>query len=208
MIAITDYDTGNLRSVANALRRIGAEFTVTSDAAVLRQADRVLLPGVGEASSAMAKLRERGLDALIPTLTQPVLGICIGMQLMCLDSEEGDTRCLGIFPAHVVRLRGGENPLKIPHIGWDTVGRLRSPLFDGLGEDLLELGAAGIPQAIAGGAQHIGGGHLGIGKGLEHFQLVVVPDLLHVVEIGLAEFHGFFVQRQDFGFVIKKVVQH
>ena len=119
MIAITDYDTGNLRSVANALRRIGAEFTVTSDAAVLRQADRVLLPGVGEASSAMAKLRERGLDALIPTLTQPVLGICIGMQLMCLDSEEGDTRCLGIFPAHVVRLRGGENPLKIPHVGWD-----------------------------------------------------------------------------------------
>ena len=114
MIAITDYDTGNLRSVANALRRIGAEFTVTSDAAVLRQADRVLLPGVGEASSAMAKLRERGLDALIPTLTQPVLGI---------------------FPAHVVRLRGGENPLKIPHVGWDTVGRLRSPLFDGLGED-------------------------------------------------------------------------
>ena len=132
MIAITDYDTGNLRSVANALRRIGAEFTVTSDAAVLRQADRVLLPGVGEASSAMAKLRERGLDALIPTLTQPVLGICIGMQLMCLDSEEGDTRCLGIFPAHVVRLRGGENPLKIPHVGWDTVDMLRGPLFEGI----------------------------------------------------------------------------
>ena len=77
-----------------------------------------------------------------------------------------------------------------------------------LGKDLLELGAAGIPQAVAGGAQHIGGGHLGIGKGLEHFQLVVVPDLLHVVEIGLAELHGFFVQRQDFGFIIKKVVQH
>ena len=76
MIAITDYDTGNLRSVANALRRIGAEFTVTSDAAVLRQADRVLLPGVGEASSAMAKLRERGLDALIPTLTQASASAC------------------------------------------------------------------------------------------------------------------------------------
>ena len=134
MIAITDYDTGNLRSVANALRRIGAEFTVTSDAAVLRQADRVLLPGVGEASSAMAKLRERGLDALIPTLTQPVLGICIGMQLMCLSSEEGDAACLGIFPTDVVRLpdRTANGPLKVPHMGWDTVDTLRGPLFEGI----------------------------------------------------------------------------
>ena len=134
MIAITDYDTGNLRSVANALRRIGAEFTVTSDAAVLRQADRVLLPGVGEASSAMAKLRERGLDALIPTLTQPVLGICIGMQLMCLSSEEGDAACLGIFPTDVVRLpdRTADGPLKVPHMGWDTVDTLRGPLFEGI----------------------------------------------------------------------------
>ena len=133
MIAITDYDTGNLRSVANALRRIGAEFTGTSDAAVLRQADRVLLPGVGEASSAMAKLRERGLDALIPTLTQPVLGICIGMQLMCLSSEEGDARCMGIFPTRGRRLptrtAAGER-LKVPHVGWDTITSLRSPLFD------------------------------------------------------------------------------
>ena len=134
MIAVVDYDTGNLRSVADALHRAGAEFILTADPALLRRADRVILPGVGEASSAMAKLRERGLDTVIPSLTQPVLGICIGMQLMCLDSEEGDTRCLGIFPAHVVRLRGGENPLKIPHVGWDTVGRLRSPLFDDLGE--------------------------------------------------------------------------
>ena len=133
MIAITDYDTGNLRSVANALRRIGAEFTVTSDAAVLRQADRVLLPGVGEASSAMAKLRERGLDALIPTLTQPVLGICIGMQLMCLSSEEGDARCMGIFPTQVLRLPATAADgarLKVPHVGWDTITSLRSPLFD------------------------------------------------------------------------------
>ena len=133
MIAITDYDTGNLRSVANALRRIGAEFTVTSDAAVLRQADRVLLPGVGEASSAMAKLRERGLDALIPTLTQPVLGICIGMQLMCLDSEEGDARCMGIFPTQVLRLPAtaadGARP-KVPHVGWDTITSPRPPPFD------------------------------------------------------------------------------
>ena len=134
MIAVVDYATGNLRSVADALRRAGAEFTLTADPALLRGADKVILPGVGEASSAMSQLRERGLDTVIPSLTQPVLGICIGMQLMCLDSEEGDTRCLGIFPAHVVRLRGGENPLKIPHVGWDTVGRLRSPLFDDLGE--------------------------------------------------------------------------
>ena len=124
MTAIVDYDTGNLRSVADAMRRIGAEFTITAYPALLRGADRVLLPGVGEASSAMAKLRERGLDLVIPTLTQPVLGICIGMQLLCLDSEEGDARCLGIFPAHVRRLKPAENGLKIPHVGWNTVGGL------------------------------------------------------------------------------------
>ena len=135
MTAIVDYDTGNLRSVADAMRRIGAEFTITADPALLRGADRVLLPGVGEASSAMAKLRERGLDLVIPTLTQPVLGICIGMQLLCLDSEEGDARCLGIFPAHVRRLKPAESGLKIPHVGWNTVGSLRGALFEGIGEE-------------------------------------------------------------------------
>lgn len=133
MTAIVDYDTGNLRSVADAMRRIGAEFTITAYPALLRGADRVLLPGVGEASSAMAKLRERGLDLVIPTLTQPVLGICIGMQLMCLSSEEGDARCMGIFPTRVRRLptltAAGER-LKVPHVGWDTITSLRSPLFD------------------------------------------------------------------------------
>ena len=104
MIAVVDYDTGNLRSVADALHRAGAEFILTADPALLRRADRVILPGVGEASSAMAKLRERGLDTVIPTLTQPVLGICIGMQLMCLSSEEGDARCMGIFPTRFRRL--------------------------------------------------------------------------------------------------------
>ena len=111
------------------------EFTITADPALLRGADRVLLPGVGEASSAMAKLRERGLDLVIPTLTQPVLGICIGMQLLCLDSEEGDARCLGIFPAHVRRLKPAESGLKIPHVGWNTVGSLRGALFEGIGEE-------------------------------------------------------------------------
>lgn len=135
MIAIVDYDTGNLRSVADAMRRIGVEFTVTADPAILRSADRVLLPGVGEASSAMEKLRERGLDLVIPSLRQPVLGICIGMQLMCLDSEEGDAQCLGIFPAHVRRLEPAESGLKIPHVGWNTIGGLHGPLFDGIDEE-------------------------------------------------------------------------
>ena len=104
MIAVVDYDTGNLRSVAEALRRAGAEFRLTADKRLLREAERVILPGVGEASSAMQRLRERGLDRVIPSLAQPVLGICIGMQLMCLSSEEGDTRCMGLFPARVRRL--------------------------------------------------------------------------------------------------------
>ena len=138
MIAVVDYDTGNLRSVADALHRAGADFTLTDDPALLRRADRVILPGVGEASSAMSKLRERGLDTVIPTLTQPVLGICIGMQLMCLASEEGDAECMGIFPTRVLRLptlaEAGER-LKVPHVGWDTVSGLRTPLFRGMAED-------------------------------------------------------------------------
>lgn len=138
MIAVVDYATGNLRSVADALRRAGAEFTLTADPAVLRRADRVILPGVGEASSAMSKLRERGLDTVIPTLTQPVLGICIGMQLMCLSSEEGDARCMGIFPTRVLRLPSvtpGGAQLKVPHVGWDTISGLSTPLFRDLAED-------------------------------------------------------------------------
>ena len=138
MIAVVDYDTGNLRSVAEALRRAGAEFRLTADQRLLREAERVILPGVGEASSAMQRLRERGLDRVIPSLAQPVLGICIGMQLMCLSSEEGDTRCMGIFPARVRRLPaaapdGGR--IKVPHVGWDTVSGLRTPLFRGMAED-------------------------------------------------------------------------
>ena len=134
MIAVVDYDTGNLRSVAEALRRAGAEFRLTADKRLLREAERVILPGVGEASSAMQRLRERGLDRVIPSLAQPVLGICIGMQLMCLSSEEGDAACLGIFPTDVVRLpdRTANGPLKVPHMGWDTVDTLRGPLFEGI----------------------------------------------------------------------------
>ncbi len=137
MIAIIDYDTGNLRSVMNALERAGVEYVVTSDKDVLRSAERVLLPGVGEASSAMDKLRERGLDTFIPTLTQPVLGICIGMQLMCQSSEEGDAQCMGIFSTRVVKLPA-ELPsgdlLKVPHVGWDTIEGLKTSLYDSIKE--------------------------------------------------------------------------
>ena len=138
MIAVVDYATGNLRSVADALRRAGAEFTLTADPALLRGADKVILPGVGEASSAMSQLRERGLDTVIPSLTQPVLGICIGMQLMCLSSEEGDARCMGIFPTQVLRLPATAADgarLKVPHVGWDTLEALHGPLFEGLDEE-------------------------------------------------------------------------
>lgn len=133
MIAIVDYDTGNLRSVANALKRLNVDFELTANPEKLQTADRVILPGVGEASSAMRKLRERGLDQLIPTLECPVLGICIGMQLMCKHSEEGDAECMGIFDAEVVKLEpdlpGG---IKVPHMGWGRINGLDSPLFDGL----------------------------------------------------------------------------
>ncbi len=132
MIAVIDYDTGNLRSVANALGRLGAEYTITSSPAEIRSADRVLLPGVGEASSAMAKLRERGLIEVIRSLTQPVLGICIGVQLLCRHSEENDTECLGIFDNEV---RKFDLPgLKVPHMGWNSLTHLRTPLFDGIEE--------------------------------------------------------------------------
>ena len=132
MIAIIDYDTGNLRSVANALGRLGAEYRITSRPEEIRSADRVLLPGVGEASRAMDKLRERGLVETIRSLTQPVLGICIGVQLLCRSSEEGDTQCLGIFDNEVKRLDAPG--LKVPHMGWDSIERLGSGLFEGMTE--------------------------------------------------------------------------
>ena len=133
MIAIIDYDTGNLRSVCNALDRIGAEYVLTDDPKVIAQADRVLLPGVGEASSAMAKLQERGLCDVIKSLQVPVLGICIGMQLMCRHSQEGDVDCLGIFDADVCRFEADQSAgIKVPHMGWNTLSGLKTGLFEGL----------------------------------------------------------------------------
>lgn len=135
MIAIIDYDTGNLRSVCNALDRIGAEYVLTDDSAVIAQADRVLLPGVGEASSAMQKLQERGLCEVIKALKVPVLGICIGMQLMCRHSEEGNVDCLGIFDAQVQKFEADPSQgVKVPHMGWNSITDLRTGLFEGLSE--------------------------------------------------------------------------
>ena len=134
MIAIVDYDAGNIRSVLNALGRVGAsDYVLTASREQLRAASHVILPGVGEASTAMQALRDAGLADFIPTLTQPVLGICVGAQLMCAGSEEGDTRCMGIFPVEVRRFK--ETPAeKVPHMGWNSLFKISSPLFKGLKE--------------------------------------------------------------------------
>ena len=131
MIAIVDYKMGNLRSVENALKRLGAEFCVTSDADVIRSADRVLLPGVGNAAEAMENLRKADLVQVIRSLRRPVLGICVGMQVMCRHSEEGDRDCLNIFDARVKRFKA-EGDLKVPHMGWNQIGNLESKLFKGI----------------------------------------------------------------------------
>lgn len=136
MIVIVDYDTGNLRSVENALKRITDDYCISSDKETIMKADKLILPGVGEASSAMAKLAERGLDKVIPTLKMPVLGICIGVQLMCKHSQEGDVDCMGIFDTDVRRFdtEWKEERIKIPHMGWNSIENLDSELFKGLKE--------------------------------------------------------------------------
>ncbi len=129
MIAIIKYNAGNIKSVQNALNRLGYESMITDDPSKLKNADKVIFPGVGEASSAMHYLRERGLDKAIISLKQPVLGICLGLQLMCRHSEEGDTKCLGIFDAGV-RLFPPVD--KIPHMGWNNFLTIKGDLFKGL----------------------------------------------------------------------------
>ena len=131
--AIIKYNAGNIQSVLNALDRLDVAADLTDDPAAIRSAERVIFPGVGEASSAMRYLRERGLDELIRSLEQPVLGICLGMQLLGSFSEENETECLGIVPAAVRKLPNlspnGER-LKVPHVGWNTVEASDNQLFD------------------------------------------------------------------------------
>lgn len=133
-VAIVKYNAGNIYSVESALRRLGVTPLLTDDAETLRQADCVLFPGQGEASGAMHYLRARGLDRIIRSLRQPVLGICIGQQLMCRHSEEGDTDCLGIFDADVRRFVPVSKEDKIPAMGWNEITHLQTPLFAGLSE--------------------------------------------------------------------------
>jgi imidazole glycerol-phosphate synthase subunit HisH len=133
-VAIIKYNAGNIMSVDYALQRLGIMATITDDPDLIREADRVIFPGVGEASTTMKFLRERKLDRLIAELKQPVLGICLGLQLMCRHSEEGDTPCIGIFNENIRKFPvtiSTENRSKVPHMGWNTVYGLKSSLFDG-----------------------------------------------------------------------------
>jgi len=130
-IAIINYGAGNIQSIKFAFQRLGYEAILTHDEVEIKNADKVIFPGVGEASSAMKMLRQSRLDTLIPQLKQPVLGICLGMQLMCNSSEEGNTEGLGIFDTEVVKF---SNEVKVPQIGWNEISNLKSDLFKGVME--------------------------------------------------------------------------
>ncbi len=131
-IVIIDYGAGNIQSIKFALKRLGVEAILTHNETEIRNADKVIFPGVGEASSAMQKLKASGLDKVIPTLKQPVLGICLGMQLLCNSSEEGNTKGLGVFDVDVIRF---SNEVKVPQIGWNQIQNLKSELFQNIAEN-------------------------------------------------------------------------
>lgn len=134
-IAIIDYGAGNLFSVATACRKLGYDPVLTADEKVISRSDKVLFPGVGNAVTAMHRIREKGLHNVIPELRQPVLGICLGMQLMFERSDEGNTRCLGIIKGEVKDFRNGNGGnIKVPHMGWNIIDKLRGKLFKGIEE--------------------------------------------------------------------------
>lgn len=129
-ISIINYNAGNVQSVLFAIERLGFEAKLTDDFEEIREADKVIFPGVGEASTTMSFLRKKGLDSLIKDLKQPVLGVCLGMQLMCEYSEENDTECLGIFPIRVKKFKPKNNETKVPHMGWNRIQEVKGTLFD------------------------------------------------------------------------------
>ncbi len=133
-IAIIKYNAGNIRSVDYALQRLGVEAHITEDHDEILSADKVIFPGVGEARSTMAYLKSKNLDVLIKSLKQPVLGICLGLQLMCKHSEEGDTKCLDIFSIEVTKFKPSSKIVKVPHMGWNALTNLKSPLFENVDE--------------------------------------------------------------------------
>lgn len=132
---IIKYNAGNIQSVLYALERLGVSAMVTDSMEEINTADKVIFPGVGEASTAMQYLRERNLDTLIKNLMQPVLGICLGMQLMCTHSTENNTSCLGIFEEQVKEFETSDPSIKIPQMGWNTIAALKTPLFKGIAEN-------------------------------------------------------------------------
>lgn len=131
-VAVIKYNAGNVYSVVNALRRLGVEPVLTDDKERIASADKVVFPGQGEAANAMSYLRRHGLDKVIKNLRQPVLGICIGQQLLCRHSEEGDTDCLGVFDTDVFKFKASRHEDKIPAMGWNYLYDLKSPLFKGM----------------------------------------------------------------------------
>ncbi|MEQ8534648.1 MAG: imidazole glycerol phosphate synthase subunit HisH [Imperialibacter sp.] len=152
-VAIIKYNAGNVQSVTFALNRLGIEPVLSNDPEVLKSADKVIFPGVGEASTAMASVKENGLDKIIPELKQPFLGICLGLQLMCRHSEENDTTCLGVFDLEVKKFPPNE---KVPHMGWNKIHSLKGPLMNGLTDDAYlyfvhsyyaEMGSSTIAQS-------------------------------------------------------------
>ncbi len=134
-VSIIQYNAGNIQSVYYALERLGVAATVTDDPEKIQTSVKVFFPGVGEASSAMAYLKERNLDQVILSLKQPVLGICLGMQLMCQSSAENTTTCLGIFEEQVELFKSKDSTIKVPQMGWNTIGHFKSDLFKGVAAD-------------------------------------------------------------------------
>jgi glutamine amidotransferase len=149
-IVIIQYNAGNIQSVLYALERIGVTATVTDNVESIQAADKVIFPGVGEASTAMAYLKERGLDKVIVNLKQPVLGICLGMQLMCAYSEENDTTCLGIFEEQVKLFKPTDAAIKVPQMGWNNITHLKTDLFNGVSENSYTYFVHGYYAALGG----------------------------------------------------------